>query len=79
MVEREDPWIEPRPSGPKNILAKTLHYNARNYDCTSRSFSRSNEELWLKLIAVIAVAPTDRASFVYSYVQTRLKGQYNGK
>ena len=30
-------------------------------------------------IAVIAVAPTDRASFVYSYVQTRLKGQYNGK
>mgnify|MGYP006973386230 CR=1 FL=1 len=31
------------------------------------------------IIAVIAVAPTDRASFVYSYVQTRLKGQYNGK
>ena len=30
-------------------------------------------------IAVIAVAPTDRASFVYSYVQTRLYGQYNGK
>ena len=30
-------------------------------------------------IAVIAVAPTDRTSFVYSYVQTRLKGQYNGK
>ena len=25
MVETEDP------SGPKNILAKTLHYNARNY------------------------------------------------
>ena len=32
-----------------------------------------------QLIAVIAVAPTDRASFVYSYVQTRLRGQYNGK
>ena len=31
MVEREDPGIEPRPSGPKYILAKTLHYNARNY------------------------------------------------
>ena len=30
-------------------------------------------------IAVIAVAPTGKASFVYSYVQTRLKGQYNGK
>ena len=30
-------------------------------------------------IAVIAVAPTDKASFVYSYVQTRLRGQYNGK
>ena len=30
-------------------------------------------------IAVIAVAPTDRASFVYSYLQTRLRGQYNGK
>ena len=28
-------------------------------------------------IAVIAVAPADKASFVYSYVQTRLKGQYN--
>lgn len=31
MVEREDPGIEARPSGPKNISAKTLHYNARNY------------------------------------------------
>ena len=31
------------------------------------------------VIAVIAVAPTDKTSFVYSYVQTRLKGQYNGK
>ena len=30
-------------------------------------------------IAVIAVAPTGKASFVYSYVQTRPKGQYNGK
>ena len=30
-------------------------------------------------IAVIAVAPTGKASFVYSYVQMRLKGQYNGK
>ena len=30
-------------------------------------------------IAVIAIAPTGKASFVYSYVQTRLKGQYNGK
>ena len=26
-------------------------------------------------IAVIAVAPTGKASFVYSYVQTRLKGE----
>ena len=30
-------------------------------------------------IALIAVAPTDKASFVYSYVQTRLMGQCNGK
>ena len=30
-------------------------------------------------IAVIAVAPTGKVSFVYSYVQPRLKGQYNGK
>ena len=30
-------------------------------------------------IAVIAVAPTGKASFVYSNVQTRLKGQYNRK
>ena len=28
---------------------------------------------------VIAVAPTGKAPFVYSYVQTRLKGQFNGK
>ena len=32
-----------------------------------------------KLIAVIAVAPTGKASFVYSYVQTRLMDQYNAK
>ena len=31
MVEREDPGTEQRPRGPKNVLAKTLHYNARNY------------------------------------------------
>ena len=30
-------------------------------------------------IAVIAVAPKGKASFVYSYVQRRLRGQYNGK
>ena len=30
-------------------------------------------------IAVIAFAPTGKAPFVYSYVQTRLMGQYNGK
>ena len=30
-------------------------------------------------IAVIAVAPTGKASFVYSYEQTRLMGQYNRK
>ena len=30
-------------------------------------------------IALIAVALTSKASFVYSYVQTRLKSQYNGK
>ena len=30
-------------------------------------------------IAVIAVAPTGKVFFVYSYVQTRLKDQYNGK
>jgi len=30
-------------------------------------------------IAVIAVASTGKAFLVYSYVQTRLMGQYNGK
>ena len=30
-------------------------------------------------IAFIEVAPTGKASFVYSYMQTRLMGQYNGK
>ena len=33
----------------------------------------------MQQIAVIAVAPTGKVSFVYSYVQTRLTGQYNGK
>jgi len=34
----------------------------------------------LSLVAVIAVAPTGEAFFVYSYVQTmQLMGQYNGK
>ena len=28
---------------------------------------------------IVAVAPKGKASFVYSYVQTRLMGQYNGK
>ena len=30
-------------------------------------------------VAVIAVAPTGKASFVCSSVQTRVRGQYNGK
>ena len=30
-------------------------------------------------IAVTVVAPTGKASFIYSYVQTRLVGQYNEK
>ena len=30
-------------------------------------------------IAVITVVPMGKASFVYSYVQRRLMGQYNGK
>ena len=29
------------------------------------------------VMAIIAVSPTGKASFVYSYVQTRLRGQYN--
>ena len=36
-------------------------------------------ERGMYLIAVIAVAPAGKASFVYSYAQTRLMGQYNGK
>ena len=35
--------------------------------------------LSLTRIAVIAVAPTGEAFFVYNYVQTRPMGQYNGK
>ena len=31
-----------------------------------------------RAIAVIEVAPTGKASLVYSYVQTRLVAQYNG-
>ena len=30
-------------------------------------------------VAVIAVAPTGKACFVYIYVQTKRMGQYNGK
>ena len=31
---------------------------------------------YMELIAVIAVAPTGKASFVFSYMEARLKGQY---
>ena len=31
----------------------------------------------MELIAVIAFAPTGKAYFVFSYMETRLKGQYN--
>ena len=30
-------------------------------------------------IAVITVEPADKISFVYNCMQTRLRGQYNGK
>ena len=30
-------------------------------------------------IAVITVEPADKSSFVYNCMQTRLRGQYNGK
>ena len=45
--------------------------------CMCDFFSRALSKF--QVIAVIAVTPTGKASFVYSYVQTRLKGQYNGK
>ena len=32
---------------------------------------------YIELIAVIAVAPTGKASSVFSYMETRLRGQYN--
>ena len=31
------------------------------------------------IIAVITVEPADKISFVYNCMQTRVKGQYNGK
>ena len=31
----------------------------------------------MELIAVIAAATTGKASFVFSYMEMRLKGQYN--
>ena len=48
-----------------------------DYSCSSYRDQYFYWSLWPA--AVIAVAPTSKASFVYSYVQTRLKGQYNGK
>ena len=52
--------------------ARRTSFSARN----KRQFSFTTGFIE---IAVIAVAPTGRASLVYSYVQTRLKGRYNGK
>ena len=43
------------------------------------SFVTLIEMIGVHLIAVIAVAPTGKASFVYSYLQTRLRRHYNGK
>ena len=44
-----------------------------------RKRNRSKYVVNMKTIAVIAVAPMGKASFVYSYVQTRLMDQYNRK
>ena len=43
------------------------------------SFPGKHFKHWYLTIAVIAVEPTGKAFFVYSYVKTRLMGQYNGK
>jgi len=53
------------------LITKTTNNNNNKFTCALKVMK-------LHTIAVIAVAPTGKASFVYSYVQTRLKGQYNG-
>ena len=56
----------------KIFTGKHCEIGKETAEKTTRSFGRNE-------IAVIAVASTDKASFVYSYVQTRLMGQYDGK
>ena len=70
--------LEQRIYKEKKLKAKCFHPYTRGPGvaitvlmCTITGYSRR--------IAVIAVAPTGKASFVYNYVQTRLKAQYNGK
>ena len=56
----------------KIFTGKHCEKDKETAEKTIRSFGRNE-------IAVIAVAPTGKASFVYSYVQTKLMGQANGK
>ena len=60
-----------------NGISATAREDLNNSGHFFRSFL-AVAQMALK-IAVIAVAPTGKAPFVYSYVQMRLKGQYNGK
>ena len=54
-----------------------IHFKKVDVNISSKiSF---NARVIHKTIVVIAVAPTSKVSFVCSYVQARLKGQYHGK
>ena len=48
-----------------------------NY-CSSARTTRHLNKVFFPFLCVSEVAPTDKASFVYRYMQTSLIGQYNG-
>ena len=64
-------------------LTETMNKNKNSLNHESRQRKEKDKlhasAMFKRSIAVIAVAPTGKVSFVYSYVQTRLTGQYNGK
>ena len=53
-----------------SIISLLWYYKQPRFVCNTKGLTK---------IAVNAVAPTGKASFLYSYVKTRLRGQYNGK
>ena len=71
-------WLNPSANQSISCL-KRAGFSLRGISFAEGFISVYVQTKHLTAIAVIAVAPTSKASFVYSCMQTRLMGQFNGK